>query len=133
MTNRYPLEQLDPDDDDGTMPSSREELEKAVVGHKIVSAEKRGYWVTVLTLDNGQEVELIEGSDCCAYTEIESFLLHPESVDHVITGVGTTDGYHQWHIYADLGDMLELTVNWSCGNPFYYGYGFTINVKDVEP
>ena len=43
-------------------------------------------------------------------------------------GVGTTGEYTRWHIYADLGDVLELTVGWSCGNPFYYGYGFYIDV-----
>ena len=48
----------------------------------------------------------------------------------MILGVGTTDGYTTWHIFADMGDVLELTVVWSCGNPFYYGYGFTITVDD---
>jgi hypothetical protein len=51
-------------------------------------------------------------------------------VDHIILGVGTTDGYTTWHVYADAGDVLELAVGWSCGNPFYYGYGFTITVDD---
>jgi hypothetical protein len=72
---------------------------------------------------------LVGNGDCCAYTELESFLLHPELVDHIITGVGTTDGYNTWHIYADIGDVLELSVGWSSGNPFYYGYGFDIQVK----
>lgn len=87
---------------------------------------------TVITLDNGQRVRMVGDSDCCAYTELEAFLLHPERVDHMITGVGTTDGYTTWHVYADFGDVLELTVGWSCGNPFYYAYGFTITVEDVE-
>ena len=43
-------------------------------------------------------------------------------------GVGTTDDFQTWHIYCDLGDILELDVAWSCGNPFYYGYGFDIDV-----
>ena len=50
-------------------------------------------------------------------------------MDHVILGVGTTDGYTTWHIYADFGDVMRLKVGWSCGNPFYYGYGFTIRVE----
>lgn len=29
---------------------------------------------------------------------------------------------------AVVGDVMELEVGWSCGNPFYYGYGFSINV-----
>ena len=120
----YPVEVLDSEEDDGTMPANVAELESHVVGHKIVSAEGN-----VITLDNGKKVTLIPGGDCCAFTELEGFLLHPEMVDHVITGVGTTEGYSRWHIYADMGDVLELSVGWSAGNPFYYGYGFYIDVK----
>lgn len=136
MTN-YPEEILGEDDDNGTMVDSKESLAEAVVGHKIVSVEKvsyDGYYfdtATVLTLDNGRQVEMVGVGDCCAYTELEAFLLHADKVDHVITGVGTTDGYTKWHIFADMGDVLELTVGWSCGNPFYYGYGFDIRVKDI--
>jgi hypothetical protein len=140
---RYPPETLDEDSDDGTMPENVAALAEAVVGHRIVSVEKvathpytwnPGYVRsdTVLVLDNGKRVSLVDTDDCCAYTELESFLLHPEMVDHVITGVGTTDGYETWHIYADLGDVLELKVGWSCGNPFYYGYGFDLVVTDAE-
>lgn len=138
----YEPEVLDENEDDGTMPGSLDDLRKAVVGHRIVSVEKdvptRGEYgdlepATVITLNNGKKVCLIEGSDCCAYTEVEAFMLHPELVDHEILGVGTTNGYTTWHIFADLGDILELTVRWSCGNPFYYGYGFDIMVEDVRP
>lgn len=144
MTDKYPEEVLGEYDDDGTMTSSLYALKDAVIGHRIVSAERRewkqkhsysGYEypmeAVVLTLDNGKEVILHEESDCCAYTEVEKFLLNPELVDHVITGVGTTDGYNTWHIYADLGDVMEMTVGWSPGNPFYYGYGFSIEVTDA--
>ncbi len=139
MTN-YPEELLDSEEDNGSMVKSKESLAEAVVGHKIVSVEKGPNhdrwdwdWVdAVITLDNGQKVEIAGGSDCCAYTEIREFLLNPELVDHIITGVGTTDGYNTWHIYADAGDVLKLTVGWSCGNPFYYGYGFSINVRPQE-
>lgn len=136
---RYPTEVLDEDADNGTMPESLEDLRQAVVGHRIVSVEKdievssmrcSTAKATVITLDNGQQVRLIGESDCCAYTELEAFLLHPELVDHMILGVGTTDEYTKWHIYADMGDVLELTVGWSCGNPFYYAYGFDITVDD---
>jgi hypothetical protein len=137
MTNPYPPETLDSESDDGTMPASLDALREAVIGHRIVKVERKsvpdrwgGNFVSamVLTLDTGQEVRLVGEHDCCAFTEVEAFLLHPELVNHVILGVGTTDGYTTWHIYADLGDVLELTVGWSCGNPFYYGYGFTITV-----
>jgi hypothetical protein len=87
---------------------------------------------TAITLDNGKRVFLIDTDDCCAYTELQAFLLHPERVDHIIVGVGTTNGYTTWHIFADAGDVLELTVGWSSGNPFYYGYGFNIVVEEAS-
>ena len=139
-TERYPEEVLDDEyEDDGTMPSNVAQLSEAVIGRRIVSAEngdieRHRYGTTqglILTLDDGRKVSLLDAGDCCAYTQIESFLLHPELVDHVITGVGTTDGYTKWHVYADLGDVLELDVGWSCGNPFYYAYGFDIAVIPV--
>tara|TARA_Y100000593_G_scaffold64485_1_gene119033 strand:+ start:55 stop:492 length:438 start_codon:yes stop_codon:yes gene_type:complete len=135
--DRYPTETLPDDEDDGTMPGNVAELADGVVGHRIVSARigdlpapprwgaREGL---ILTLDNGTRVTLADTSDCCAYTSLDKFLLHPERVDHIITGVGTTDEYQNWHIYADMGDVLELTVGWSPGNPFYYGYGFDIAV-----
>lgn len=139
-STRYPFETLDPDYDDGTMADNVETLADAVVGHRIVSATKGNFpgrnrhWgsseALVLTLDNGKRVTLRDTNDCCAYTALEAFLLHPESVDHIIMGVGTTDGYSTWHIFADFGDVMALTVGWSCGNPFYYGYGFDIDVLD---
>jgi hypothetical protein len=139
MAERYAQEVLGEDEDCGVMPSNVDDLAKIVIGRRIVSVEKgvnipgRYYGtdtVTVITLDNGKQVRLADTDDCCAFTELEAFLLHPELVDHAILGVGTTNGYTTWHIFADLGDILELTVGWSCGNPFYYGYGFDISVVD---
>lgn len=139
----YPPETLDSDYDDGTMPDNVATLAEAVVGQRIVAVDQnaeiprgdKSYWGrshgTAITLDSGRRVFLADTDDCCAYTALESFLLHPERVDHIITGVGTTDGYEKWHIYADLGDVLELSVGWSSGNPFYYGYGFDITVADA--
>jgi len=139
MSTPYPKETLGGDDDDGTMPENVAELEQAVVGRRIVSAEKgmiKGRWGSeteafVLTLDDGTRVSLQNTSDCCAYTDLEGFFAHPEMVDHAILGVGTTEEYTKWHIYADFGDVMELNVGWSCGNPFYYGYGFDIAVEPV--
>lgn len=125
----YPAEILGPDDDDGTMPQNVENLKDLVVGHRIVDVERKGS-KTFITLDNGDRVSLVDTSDCCAYTELNAFLLNAENIDHVITGVGTTGDYTNWHIYADMGEVLELMVSWSCGNPFYYGYGFHIQVED---
>jgi hypothetical protein len=117
-------------EDDGTMPKSVDALAEAVVGHRIIDAEKVGSYDgnIRLTLDDGTKVDIMSTYDCCAYTEVSAFLLDPAKVDHVITGVRTDDGYENWHIYADLGDVMELTVGWSSGNPFYYGYGFNISV-----
>jgi hypothetical protein len=133
----YAEETLGEYEDDGTMPDNVDALRDAVVGHRIVKAEEvetSTRWGTekalVITLDNGKSVELQGSDDCCAYTELMSFLLHADRVDHIITGVGTTDGYATWHIFADMGDVLELSVGWSSGNPFYYGYGFNISVRD---
>lgn len=135
----YPPEVLDPNDDDGTMPASLATLSDAIIGHKIVKVEmgdqtERGHvyedTTTVITLDNGKQVILANTADCCAYTAVRNFLLHPDKIDHAILGVGTTGEYSTWHIYADYGDVLELEVGWSCGNPFYYGYGFSIQVID---
>lgn len=139
MDERYQVERLSDSDDNGTMPASRAALAEAVVGHRIVSAEKTGtlpgnHWHhsgLLLTLDNGMQVTVAETGDCCAYTDVQAFLLNPELVDHVILGVGTTDEFTTWHIFADAGDVLEMAVAWSCGNPFYYGYGFAINVLPV--
>jgi hypothetical protein len=144
MTDRYPIEVLGAEDDNGTMPENVERLRQAVVGRRIVKAEKRQVempWYEgsshtrsvqafVITLDDGREVRLADSDDCCAFTALEAFLLHPDRVDHMIMGVGTTENYTRWHIYADWGDVLELTVGWSPGNPFYYGYGFSIDVVE---
>lgn len=121
-------------EDDGTMPDSVEDLANAVIGHRIVSAEQEAgsyYGEFVLTLDNGTRVRMTGTGDCCAYTELDSFLLNPNSVDHIITGVCTENEYNTWHIFADMGDVLKLDVSWSAGNPFYYGYGFHIQVEEL--
>ncbi len=139
---RYPVETLDPNYDDGVMPRNVDTLAEAVIGHRIVSVTKENVesnvswrdadWATVITLDNGRRVELFDTSDCCAYTDLEAFLLHPEAIDHIILGIGTTEEYTTWHIYADFGDVMEMKVGWSCGNPFYYGYGFDIRIKEIN-
>ena len=139
MNENYPIEVLDDDDDDGTMVRNVSDLRDEVVGHRIVNVEKArppetdwGYRndALAITLDNGKVVYLENTDDCCAITELQSFLWNAEKIDHVITGVGTTDGYQTWHIYADMGDVLAIQLEWSCGNPFYYGYGFNITVTD---
>jgi len=126
-------------EDDGTMPESLDALGQAVIGHKIVDVRKgrfkpEGSWSArdglALLLDNGHIVWMAEEGDCCAFTEVDekSIIKHLDQIDHVITGVGTTGAFTQWHIYADLGDILEFKVDWSPGNAFYYGYGFAVQI-----
>ena len=148
MAEKYVEEILSRDEDDGTMVENVDTLRKSVVGRKIVSAgwapvtrvakfydRDRTYTEDsfVITLDDGTCVTLRNDGDCCAFTDLESFFLNVERIRHVITGVGTTEGYTKWHIYAEMGDILQLNVRWSCGNPFYYGYGFGIGVHQVTP
>jgi hypothetical protein len=136
---RYPVEVLGADDDDGTMVESLKAFTEAVVGHKIVATRKGSipgaYWGvesgTALLLDTGQIVWMGEQGDCCAYTDLEEIIDVLPSIEHVITGVGTSEGYTTWHIYANMGDVMQFKVGWSCGNPFYYAYGF--NVRVYEP
>lgn len=129
-------------EDDGTMPENVKELENLVVGHKIVNAEKIGkssVWswqtdkrVLRLTLDDGRKFDIVNTDDCCAVTEVESWILHPENVDNVITSVETENGFTKWHVLADGNDVLTMNVAWSCGNPFYYSYGFHYRIVEVE-
>lgn len=147
---RYPEEDLTSEDDygyaddDGTMPNNVDKLRQAVVGHRIVRVEQNvsglyhnGYYEETiqglgLTLDDGKTVILADTSDCCAHTNLKNVIEHLPTIEHAILGVGTTGGFTKWHIYADLGDVLELEVEWNCGNPFYYGYGFDIAVVEME-
>jgi hypothetical protein len=127
-------------DDDGTLAENVSELRELVVGHRIVNVAEF-YLVGSafpgkrpglrITLDTGRTVELYAGRDCCAYTQLESFLWNADKIDHVITGVSTSDEYEKWNIYADLGDVLGLEVGWSAGNG-WYGYGFEIVVTEPE-
>lgn len=136
----YKEEQLDPEKDNGTMPQSLNNLKENVIGHKIVKVSQdnvKGPWgysepATVLELDNGKKVQMIYKFDCCARTQVENFALDLEMIDHIIMGVGTTENYTEWHIYCDYGDILKMQVDWTCGNPFYYGYGFHIQVEEIN-
>lgn len=139
---KYEVEVLGEDEDDGTMPANVNELADSVVGHRIIKVETVPYYPypglnhtlerLEITLDTGRVVTLEDSSDCCAFTELRSFIYNADKVDHIITGVGTTDNFETWHIYADMGDVLKLHIGWSSGNPFYYGYGFEITIKDIE-
>lgn len=133
-------------EDNGTMPDNVMALEDRLLGKRIVSAEERGWKIKddggyhyrstghglVLTLDDGTAFAIADTDDCCAFTELQAFVYHPDKVDNVITSVETEDGYTTWHVLADGSDVLEMTVGWSCGNAFYYGYGFEFKVVEVS-
>lgn len=129
MSDKYPPEILTEDEDNGTMPQCRDDLKDAIVGHRIesVTVVPGGF---ILILDNDTSVRVRSTDDCCAYTDVDQVITELGNIDHVITGVGTTDGFTKWHIYCDLGDVINLTVSWNPGNPFYYGYGLSVEVVD---
>ena len=137
MKHPYEIEVFpeDSEEDDGTMTENAKRLEEVIIGRKIVKAEKKHFegehsWdggdFLTLTLDNHFTVVLKDTDDCCAFTGVEAFRLIDS--EHVITSVGTADGFQKWFIYSDKDPAMEIDVEWSCGNPFYYGYGFSIEV-----
>lgn len=130
--------QTDDEYEISVMQDNVAELADAVVGHRIVKVEDyeggSNYWDrsgTAITLDNGKKVIMRNTDDCCAYTELNNFLLNADLVDHLIMGVTSSDNFDTWHIYADMGDVLSLDVSWSSGNTGYYGFGFNIEVVNA--
>lgn len=114
-----------------------EELANSVIGRRIVRVEKvKGAKYHEesgirLTLDNGDQVNVWDTDDCCAYTQVSDFRFL-ENVDNVITSVTSDDGFEKWFVYAGAVPVLEMDVDWSPGNPYYYGFGFSINVEKKE-
>jgi hypothetical protein len=117
------------------MLKNAEELEKLVVGQKIAEVRQverpTRYndiekWLEI-ELKNGTTVQMVDSYECCAFTELNKFLINFENIEHVITGVSTENNYETWHIYAAMGDVLTLDVGYDPSNG-YYGYGFEINV-----
>jgi len=119
--------QTDDEYEISVMEENVSELAGGVVGHKIVKAGwvdrdfggKYSWYSSTqfeIELDNGKKVYLANTDDCCAYTELNNFLLNAELVDHVIMGVEAEDYFSRWHIYADMGDVLALDVSLSSGN-----------------
>ena len=106
-------------------------LANAVVGNKIVDVEKSEYGNLTITLDSGVTVSMEGLADCCAYSEVENFLLNYKSIDHVITSVTTTGDYEVWYILAGADEVMTLNVNWSEGSGWPgYMYGFDITVEN---
>lgn len=128
--------------DDGTMLKSFESLKEAIVGHRIVKVDRsptpvkdEEFWwrdsvpAVGLLLDDGSTVKLVEEGDCCAYTELKDIIEHLPTIEHIITDVVHDGDFESWYILADGQQVLELSVAWSCGNPFYYPYGFWVHVE----
>lgn len=123
---------------DEVMQVNAEQLAQEVIGHRIVSVQevtKTARWseehYLEIHLDNGKVVFLEDSHDCCAYTEVNKFLLNAANIDHIITGVSTENDYQTWHIYASMGDVLTLDVGYDPSNG-YYGYGFEITVRGEQ-
>lgn len=115
------------------MESVTEDLEKVLVGRRIVSAEQvpaKGWddAYLKLTLDNGKVVEVADTSNCCAYGAVDSFLLNPDSVDHVITSVRDNEDCTEFFVLADMVQVLKLDTSWSEGTG-YYSYGLNIRLR----
>lgn len=140
----YYDDEADSDYEAEVMGGSAKELEAAVIGHRIVEVRKgydyEQYWDKsqahsdsgiTLVLDNGTEVAVHDTDDCCAYTSVRDFEFLTKT-DNVITRVETNEGFDQWHIYAAEVPVVSLGVDWSPGNPYYYGFGFGIAVKKKE-
>lgn len=135
---RYEIEKLPEDSwsDNGTMHENALRLQEVVVGHRIIGAsladiQGKYPWEgmtrgVILDLSNQSSVLLRDGGDCCAYTYATALRL--VDTEHVITSVGTTEEFTKWFIYSENNPVLEMDVDWSCGNPFYYGYGFSLEV-----
>ena len=122
----------------GVMQGSVSEFAGAVIGSRIVRVEKRtnlpGYGnsnALDFTLDNGNVVTLADTDDCCAYTMVENFEFL-EGSENAITSVDTQDGFQTWFVYAEGVPVVRMGVDWSPGNPYYYGFGFNVTVKEKE-
>lgn len=118
---------------DEYMQESAEDLQRELVGHRIVKAEKvsRGDYYgerLQLTLDDGTKVNVSGHGDCCAYAELDGFLLYSEATEMVITNVSTEDHYQKWFVLASGIPVLDMEVSWSEGSG-YYSYGFSIKVE----
>ena len=132
-------EGYDPEYEAEVMGDNAKLLESEVVGHRIIDVREDkyngGYPVTgsgvTLVLDNGNEIEILATNDCCAYTDVRDFKFLAKT-DNVVTRVETQDNFEQWYIYAAEVPVVSLGVDWSPGNPYYYGFGFNIAVKKKE-
>lgn len=124
----------------GVMQESVDALSAGVVGHRVVAVDKvpyprhlsdyyygRGEAIR-LTLDNGTRVYVADTDDCCAYTAVKDFEFLTYT-DHAITSVVADEEFARWFIYADSIPVVALNVEWSPGNPYYYGFGFDILVE----
>lgn len=113
---------------DDTMPENVATLAAAVVGTEIRGVKIEGDKFTIF-LNNGKEVRLTDVINYGNFTELCDYTLHTELDGHVITGVGTTEKFTNWHLYSDFGDVLSLDVAWEAEDSGYE-YGFDITVEN---
>lgn len=139
--------------DNGQQASIKDNLEAALVGRKVVDVLPRKSQLFTLTaieeaaealnrtipkgqlilvLDNGTLVRIEEQSDCCAWTTIDKVKRNLHLVDNVITSVNMSEDLCEFYILTDFGQAMHLSTSFSCGNPFYYAYGLTIEVLKIE-
>lgn len=118
--------------DDGTMAANVEVFARHVVGHSIVDVEKVNVGSREeafrITLDDCTQVTLYSTYDCCAYTFLSDFRKGP-GFNNVITSVTSEKNYTKWFVMAEGIPALEMDVDWSEGNPYWYMFGFEIEVE----
>ena len=123
------------------MPANVAKLGEAVIGRRIVSAEKgevaREYYGLsdgrILTLDYGTKVSLVDTADCCAYTDAGGVPPAPRDGRSRDPWGGHNGRLHEVaHLRRPRRRAGASTSAGRAGNPFYYGYGFDIAVQPLS-
>lgn len=126
MTNK-PVVVLDGVSDE-VMIDNAQEFADAIVGRSIKNVDNSGAFK--IELSDGTVVVLSNSDDCCAFTELEGFLLSDDYGDHIITNVEIDEVNYSmsWHVLAEDKRILDLDVAYSEGSGYYH-YGFWIDVS----
>lgn len=104
-------------------------LLEVLTGRKIASVQN-----DVITLDDGTTATLEGYGACCAWAQVEALLLHPNKIDHAITGVrydDSDDRTEVWHFMADMADVLDVTIGYNEGTG-YYSFGIDVQVSRAQ-
>lgn len=117
------------------LDEGRKALAEAVVGQKVMAVaphtDRYGYQQLQLTLEGGRTVSIVGYGDCCAWADV-SLVESLHLVDHVITSVTPSAGEdaETWFIYAAGVPVATLKAEVDEANG-YYGFGFTVDVRDA--